>query len=245
MVPLDTNLFNFSYPGPLSFSLGGVTPAGRTAGFQYISSMGFHNMMSPTYPPTHGMFSPTQAKELYDLGAECQALGLQLTKEFHILMRLEVLHHAVAQAMSHKTINVGHPERGVTYDVLMNKDWTGQNHEETLQKLYKEADKVWVDSNEVVYDHRLHYDTKLLGFIKRTNKNLQEKHADIWDCVKQLADAAEVSQDVGLSIALQVLNLLPTLPVDQKLMLPTPGLWTPYITERPQPQLGRPRLLMG
>ena len=78
------------------------------------------------------MFSPTQAKELYDLGAECQALGTQLAKEFHTLAGLEAIHCAVAQALAHETVNEGHLERGSAYGVLMNKDESYRKHEESL-----------------------------------------------------------------------------------------------------------------
>ena len=64
-------------------------------------------MLSPAFPLTNGTFSPMQAKELYDLGAECQALGTQLAKEFQTLSRLEAMHCAAAQATAHETINEG------------------------------------------------------------------------------------------------------------------------------------------
>ena len=174
MMPLDSSIYNFSYPGPSSFGQGGATPAGSTAGSQYITSTGLHHKVSPSFPVANSMFSPMKAKELYDLGVECQALGTQMTKEFHTLIGLEAMHHTVAQATAHKSINEGHLE-------MMNKDESDQKCKEILQKLCREADKAWVDTNNVVFDHQLHYDAQLAGFIISMEKSLQEKRDKVWD----------------------------------------------------------------
>ena len=123
------------------------------------------DLFSPAGQQTHGIFSPMQTKEIYDLVVECQVLGTQLTKEFHTLMGLEAIHCTVAQVTAHETINEGHPERGAAYGVPMNKDESDQKHEEILWKLCREADKAWVDTNNVVFDHQLHYDAQLTGFM--------------------------------------------------------------------------------
>ena len=77
--PMDLSLYNsFSY---LSFGGGGATPMGCIAGSYHISSSMLPPMelFSPGQP-THGTLSMMQTKEIYDQGAECQALGTQLAK---------------------------------------------------------------------------------------------------------------------------------------------------------------------
>ena len=87
------------------------------------------------------------------------------------------MHHLVAQVTAHDTINAGHPG-------LMNRDGTDKKCTETLQKLHKEADQAWEDTNNVVYDHQLQYDTQLKGFIASTKRTLQEKWDEIWEWVQ-------------------------------------------------------------
>ena len=108
------------------------------------------------------------------------------------------MNHVAAQATAYETISEGHPERVTTYSVLMNKDegTSDRKREEHLQKLCKEADQAWVDTNAVVFDHQLHYDARLAGFIISAEKRLQEKHNQVWDCIQGLTDAAPVPQDI-------------------------------------------------
>ena len=164
--------------------------------------------------PTHSSVTVEQITEIFHLGAECQALGTQLTKQFQTLSGLEVMYHTAAQATTHKTINTGSVGRGAAYSVLMNGGNSDKKHEETLQTLCEEADKAWEDTNNVVFNHQLRYDTQLVSFIASAKKTLQEKIDEVWEHVQSLLYVAGIPQDVCLCLALQVLELLPTIPID-------------------------------
>ena len=109
-------------------------------------------LQAPSY------MTPTQSAEIFHLLAECQAVGTQLAKEFQQLSGLEAMHHATSQATAHETINRGHVERGVAYNVLMSANAPDKKHQRTLSKLHREADHAWKDTNNVVYEHQLRYD---------------------------------------------------------------------------------------
>ena len=81
-------------------------------------------------------------------------------------------------------------------------------------KLCEEVDKAWENTNNVVFDHQLRYDVQLAGFITSTKTILQEKWDEVWECVQSLTEVAGIPQDICLHLALQVLELLPTIPMD-------------------------------
>ena len=52
--------------------------------------------------------SARQVVEIYQLATECQALGVELTKQFQNLSGLEAMHCTMAQTIAHETINARH-----------------------------------------------------------------------------------------------------------------------------------------
>ena len=93
--------------------------------------------------------------EIFYLVAECQALGTELAKQFQTLCGLEVMHHAVAQATVHETINVGWMAKNTAYSILPDDQALDKKCEETLQQLHTEADQAWKDTNKLVFNHQL------------------------------------------------------------------------------------------
>ena len=61
--------------------------------------------------------STEQAAEIYQLAAEYQALGSELTKQFKNLSRLQAVHCPAAQATAHETNNVGCMAHSATFVV--------------------------------------------------------------------------------------------------------------------------------
>ena len=106
-----------------------------------------------------------QSTEIFNLVAECQALSTELAKQFQTLSRLEVMHHAMAQATAHKTINAGQMAQNVAYSILPDDQTPDKKHEETLQQLHTEADRAWKDTNNLVFNHQLCYDGQLAASI--------------------------------------------------------------------------------
>ena len=179
---------------------------------------------STVYAPT-GVFSPNlqinsenltaeQAPDMYNLVVEFQALDTKLANEFQTLSGLEAIHHAVAQATTHEIINAGCTAQSEAYGLLPRDQDHKPKHKETPQQLLTEADKVWKDTNDVMYSHQLQYDRELTAFISNAEATLQEKQSEIWRCIHSLMDVAGLPHDSCLDLTLKILNQLPTIPLD-------------------------------
>ena len=132
---------------------------------------------------------------MYNLTVECQALGTKLANEFQTLSGLEAIHHAAGQATAHEIINVGHNAWNDAYGLLPRDQYCEPKHKGTLQQLLAEADKVWKDTNNVVFNDRLRYDRELAAFISNAEATLQEKWSKVWRHVHSLTDAAGLPHD--------------------------------------------------
>ena len=207
---------NFFYHSPMGFGRGGITPVGSVMGLQQVSSSMLQPgaLFSPTIPPAPCSLAAKQSAVLFCLGAECQVVVTQLAKQFQMLSRLEAMHHTMAQATAHETINRGHVERSMACNVLLSANASNKKCKRTLRKLCKEADQAWEDTNHVVFDHQLRYDLQLASFINSAKKTLQAKWDEVWECMQSLTDAVGIPQDACLHLTLQVLKLLPTIPLD-------------------------------
>ena len=132
------------------------------------------------------------------------------------------MHPTIAQATAHETINRGHMERGVAYNILMSANTPNKKHEKTLDKLHREADQAWKDTNNVVFDHQLRYNSQLAGFITSTNGTLQAKQDEVWEHMQSPVNTSGMPQEICLCFPLQVLELLPIIPLDISFHAPFP-----------------------
>ena len=167
VTPLDTLLYgSFSYPGPKGMGHGSVTPATNVARLQRVTSSMWKlpGPFSPTLPPSMDTLSAEQVVEIYQLATECQALGVELTKQFQDLCRLEAMHCAMAQATAHETINVGHMAPNAAFSMITGNQ-PDRDHEKFLHQFCAEA---WKDTNDVIFSHQLKYDAQLMAFITTT-----------------------------------------------------------------------------
>ena len=107
MIPLDTSLYgSFSYPSPTGAGHSSITPAISVAGLQQVTSSMWQppRPLSPPLTSAMDTLSTGQAVEIYQLAIECQALRVELSKQFQNLSGLEAIHHTVAQATAHETM---------------------------------------------------------------------------------------------------------------------------------------------
>ena len=216
MTPLDTLLYgSFSYPGPSSTGCGSITPVTSVAGSQHVTSSMWQlpGPFSPTLMPAMDTLSAGQVAEIHQPATECQALGIELTKQFQNLSGLEAVHRAVAQASAHETINVGHMAHNATFSIIAANQPDG-DHKKFLQQFCAEANQAWKDMNDVIFSHQLKYDAQLAAFITTTEGILQAKWDEIWSHVHSIAEVAGLPYKTCLTLALQILDKLPTLPLD-------------------------------
>ena len=68
--------------------------------------------------------------------------------------------------------------------------------------------------HEVMYNHQLQYDRWLATFLVEAKMALNDVQGEVWATVCALAENEGITFDACLGITLQVLNLLPQIPID-------------------------------
>ena len=154
-----------------------------------------------------------QANSIFNLVAECQALGVKLAKEFHVLSGLEAMHRNSIQGMVHETLTLGHSAQEA-YSTILWDDITEAEHEATTHCLHSEADAMWKEMHEVMYNDQLDYDWQLSTFLKEMETTLTNMRDQVWVTIHTLAENEGIMFNDCLGHALQVLNLLLQIPVD-------------------------------
>ena len=148
---------NFNLPGYPAIGLGSLTPS-------VPSIAGSHHVLS-TWPPSLFTSRPStlwltidQANSIFSLASECQALGIKLAKEFHVLSGLEAMHCNSIQGTVHETLTLGHSAWDATDLAILWDDITEAEYETMACCLHSEADVTWKEMHEVMYNHQLNYD---------------------------------------------------------------------------------------
>ena len=177
--------------------------------------------MSSTWPAgilTPGLPSPhltiDQAKSIYKLATECQALGVKLAKKFQVLSSLEGIHCNSIQGTAHETLTMGCLAREAAYFAIIWDRVPDDECEATTHHLCSEADVSWKEMHEVMYNHQLHYGGQLATFLVDAKTALNDMHGKAWDAICTLVESEDVTYDACLGLALQVLNLLLKIPID-------------------------------
>ena len=93
-----------------------------------------HDTVTPT-----DTLSTEQVVGIYQLTTKCQALGVELAKQFQNLSRLEAMCHAVVQATAHDTINAGCMAHNAAFTVTANQ--LDRDREKFLCQFHAEADQ--------------------------------------------------------------------------------------------------------
>ena len=124
------------------------------------------------------------------------------------------MHHNSIQGMAHETLTLGHSAREASYSAIL---WDGVSEAERKAMtccLHSEADTAWKEMREVMYNHQLQYDWQLSTFLMDTEMTLNNMRGEIWAAIHTLAENEGITFDACLGLMLQVLNLLPQIPVD-------------------------------
>ena len=203
----------FNFPGHLVVGPSNLTPS-------VPSLAGSHNVSS-TWPasmftsrPSSPHLTINQAKNLFKLATECQALGVKLAKQFQVLSGLEAMHCNSIQGMAHKTLTLGCSAWEATYSAILQDRVSEDKHEATTRHLHSEADAAWKEMHEVMYNHQFQYDGWLATFLVRAKTALNDMRGEVWATVHALAENEGITFDAYLGIMLQVLNLLLQIPID-------------------------------
>ena len=114
----------------------------------------------------------------------------------------------------HETLTLGHSAREAAYSAILQDVIMEAEREATTRRLHSEADAAWKEMHEVMYNHQLDYDRRLAAVRKEMETNLSNMRDQVWTAVRALAENEGITFNDCLSLTLQVLNLLPQIPVD-------------------------------
>ena len=81
-------------------------------------------------------------------------------------------------------------------------------------RLCSEAEATWKEMHEVMYNHQLKYDRRLSTFLMDMETILNNMRGEVWAAIHALAENEGIMFNACLSLTLQVLNLLPQIPID-------------------------------
>ena len=139
-----------------------------------------------------------QAEEIFLLSHEVQTLHGKLALEFIELSHSEANFHMGAQATGHENTVQECPDRS-----------TGERGEAT-QRSGKET---WLHINYLLFRHTLDYQKYMVQLINRSQEAIQALHERIWEVVCRVMESAGKSMADSLGIALHLVAMLPTIPL--------------------------------
>ena len=116
--------------------------------------------------------------------------------------------------MAHEMLTMGCSAWEAAYFAIIWDRVPDDQCEATTRHLHLEADVAWKEMHEVMYNHQLHYDGQLGMFLVDAKMALNEMHGKVWGVICTLAESESITYDACLGLALQVLNLLPQIPID-------------------------------
>ena len=143
-------------------------------------------------------FTEVQAKEIFWLSYEVHTLCGKLAQDFIELSHQEVIFHMGAQATGHKKA-----ARGLTDHSL------GQSNEDARVS----GIVAWLCTNSLLFQHCLEYQSNMMEFVNRSQKEIQTIHDHIWEVVSGIMGHSGRSTADGLEIALHLVDMLPSIPL--------------------------------
>ena len=204
---------NFNIPGYPAVGPSNLTPT-------VPSIAGSHHVLS-TWPSgkftsrsSTPLLTIDQANSVLKLVTECQVLGVKLAKDFQVLSGLEAMHHNSIQGMVHKMLTLGCSAWEATYSAILQNEVSEAECETMTRCLCSETDAVWKEMHKVMYNHQLNYNQWLSAFLTDMETTLNNMRDQVWAAICTLAENEGITFDACLGLALQVLNLLPQIPVD-------------------------------
>ena len=124
------------------------------------------------------------------------------------------MHRNSIQGTAHETLTLGQSAWEAAYSAILRDGVSEAKHEATTHCLCSEADATWKEMHELMYNHQLQYDQQLSTFLTDTKMALNNMRGKIWGTVRALAGNEGIMFDACLGLTLQILNLLPQIPID-------------------------------
>ena len=153
-----------------------------------------------------------QAEEIFLLSRKVQTLRGKLALDFIQLSHKEATFHMGVQGMSHEYTVQEHPS-------------TGQHGAATQRT----GEETWLHINSLLFHHTIDHQEFMVRLINRSQEVIQALHDRIWEVVCQVMESAGKSAADGLGIALHLVSMLPTIPLQPAFntVTPEPPRYTP------------------
>ena len=196
---------NFNIPGYPAVGPGNLTPTVPSiAGSHHVSSTWPPGMFTSGSSPPH--LTIDQANSIFKLAAECQALSIKLAKEFQVLSELEAMYCNSIQGTAHETLTLGCSAWEDAYSAILRDEVSEAECKATTHHLCSEADAMWKEMHELMYNYQLHYDQQLSAFLTDTETTLNNMRDEVWATIRTLAENEGITFNSCLGLALQVLT---------------------------------------
>ena len=96
--------------------------------------------------------------------------------------------------------------------------------DEAIECLREAGGAAWQDTNSLLFSHALEYQNKMIELVTSSSEAIQALHECIWKVVSQvMEDAGKYTVD-GMGIALHLVDMLPTIPLQLTFSTATAGL---------------------
>ena len=201
-----------------------VTPSSVN---QFVTSSGPPVTMQLDAALVMSRLSREQAEEIFILTYKAQTLGRKLTHKFILLSHKEALFHMGIQATAYEQASSGCPHHVTVYYSMIKSEGGGvspEKFDETIEHLWKEAGKAWLNMNQMLFHHALDYQGKMSDLLTESSQSIEVLHDQIWTVVlKVMEDAGKPMAD-GLGITMHLVDMLPTIPLDLAFKSAVPAL---------------------
>ena len=138
-----------------------------------------------------------RAEEIFLLSREVQTLHGKLALDFIQLSHTEANFRMGAQATSHEYTVQEHPSTG--------------RHVVATQRTGEET---WFQINSLLFCHTIDHQQFMVWLINRSQEAIQALHDRIWEVVRRVMESAGKSAADSLGIALHLVSMLPTIPLE-------------------------------
>ena len=144
------------------------------------------------------ILTTAQAEEIFLLSHEVQTLHRKLALDFIELSHSEASFRMGAQATGHENTVEEHP------------DCSSGKCSEASQRL---GETTWLHINSSLFCHTLDYQRYMVQLVNCSQEAIQALHECIWEVVRRVMESAGKSMADGLGVALHLVGMLPTIPL--------------------------------
>ena len=131
------------------------------------------------------------------------------------------------QATGYEKVTSGCPYCVTAYYMMIQSEGKGAEAEKLnkgMDCLCKEAGKVWLDTNSILFHHALEYQNRMSDFLTESKDAIEVLHDHIWmAAMKVMEDAGKPTAD-NLGITLHLVDMLPAILIHLAFHSSTPGL---------------------